>query len=362
MRYLGIAAMAVLVVIATAGPADAGFFHSGGTLNCPDCHTMHYSQQHGYNADGTGFFNPLGPGGPFEHLLRDEINTICLSCHDQQTFAPDVFEANANTATGGPRQAGGLNEVGGNAQYPPTTGHTLGSLDVPPGNDGSYTVPADGLNCAECHAVHGGGFGIEDAYRNLGGYGTAVGSGNRITFASGAANTDLTVDVFVNTSSGVALNKYQQANVIWNEPDSADSAVARVCKGCHTDFHGAVGDATTIGGHGSPAEGFIRHPAAGVDIGVIGGGHSSLGVLAAHAPNQVQAMSPTGKAAGAYDATDTALTPTCISCHKGHGNQNAFGLIYMLGSDRGGGTITEQGDGGTSVRDLCKQCHVQGGE
>ncbi len=59
-------------------------------------------------------------------------------------------------------------------------------------------------------------------------------------------------------------------------------------------------------------------------------------------------MSPTGQkpkpygSATGYDGTDTELTPSCMSCHKSHGNQNAFGLIYMVGT----GTVTEQGDDG----------------
>jgi hypothetical protein len=42
---------------------------------------------------------------------------------------------------------------------------------------------------------------------------------------------------------------------------------------------------------------------------------------------------------------------------KGHGNQNAFGLIYMLGT----GTVTEQGDDGVDARNMCRQCHGMGG-
>ncbi len=50
----------------------------------------------------------------------------------------------------------------------------------------------------------------------------------------------------------------------------------------------------------------------------------------------------------------TDLTPSCMSCHKSHGNQNPFGLIYATGS----APIGENGDG--SFADLCKQCHIQG--
>ena len=66
---------------------------------------------------------------------------------------------------------------------------------------------------------------------------------------------------------------------------------------------------------------------------------------------------PTGVRAGSYGVANTDLSPSCMSCHKGHGNQNAFGLIYMLGS----GTITEEGDNGVDARNLCRQCHGMGG-
>ena len=67
-------------------------------------------------------------------------------------------------------------------------------------------------------------------------------------------------------------------------------------------------------------------------------------------------MSPTGvwESLDPVDLADS--TPTCVSCHKGHGNQNAFGLIYMAGT----GVVTEEGDDGAQAKHLCGQCHVQG--
>jgi hypothetical protein len=68
------------VILAVAGLstlAFAGDFHHGTSLVCSDCHVMHFSQQHGYNADGTGNFTPLG-SGPNHALLRDDVNDLCL--------------------------------------------------------------------------------------------------------------------------------------------------------------------------------------------------------------------------------------------------------------------------------------------
>ena len=349
--FLGV----VLAVAGLTSIAFAGDFHNGTTLVCSDCHVMHFSQQHGYNADGTGSFTPLGTG-PNHGLLRDHVNDLCRACHDGQAWAPDVFEAHGN---GYVRQAGALNEVGGNGLYPPTTGHTLGSTDVAPG--GTWNN-ADGLECTDCHAAHGAGPGfavgvaVWDSYRNLGGYGTVPYSAGYLSYTNGTDDgpNPATAWVHEDTKAGTNANHYGVDHIAFNEPDQTRSAYAEFCQACHTDFHGAVGG-PEIGGSGTPPAEFLRHPVAEVNIGAIGGGHSGLGTFTGKT-NQVQVMSPTGQYAGGYDGTDTELTPSCMSCHKGHGNQNAFGLIYMAGT----GTVTEQGDDGVAARDLCRQCHGQG--
>src|SRR5215510_9516074 len=130
--------MAVCAAVSlVASQGFAGDYHFGVDLICSDCHVMHYSQSHGTNPDGSGLFTPLA-GGPHEFLLRNDINDLCLSCHEGQTFAPDVFETNTNSYV---RQAGALNMVGGSADYPPTTGHTLGSTAVAPGSSPAWSDP-----------------------------------------------------------------------------------------------------------------------------------------------------------------------------------------------------------------------------
>lgn len=343
-------AVGIAALLALATCAYGGDFHHDASLVCSDCHVMHYSQTHGYNPDGSGTFTPLA-NGPHEYLLRNEINDLCLSCHDGQAWAPDVFETHGN---GYVREAGALNEEGGNGLYPPPTGHTLNSTDDAPGSDPVWNNP-DGLNCVNCHAAHGGGM-AGNSYRNLGGFGTVPGPMVGISYSRQdvEGSNDLTTWVFEDASSGTSSSHYGVDHITFNEPDPTASAYASLCKGCHTNFHGDVGG-PEIGGVGAPAEEFIRHPAATAEIGAIGGGHSNLTDFAA-LTNQVHVMSPTGQRNGGYDGTDAGLTPSCMSCHKGHGNQNAFGLIYMQGT----GTITEEGDDGIAARNLCKQCHAQG--
>lgn len=340
-----------VALVTVASWSFAGDFHAGIKLVCSDCHVMHYSQSHGYNADGSGNFTAFA-NGPNHYLLRNDINELCLSCHDNQPWAPDVFEAHGN---GYIRQAGALNEEGGNGQYPPTTGHTLNSTAVAPGSDPPWSNP-DGLNCVNCHAAHGSGL-AGNSYRNLGGFGTGPGPSVGISYTRGDVEgaNPLTAWVHEDASSGTSATHYGIGAVAFNEPDPTKSAYADFCKGCHTNFHGDVGG-TEIGGVGDPPEEFHRHPASTVNIGAIGGGHSRIDRFGGKV-NQVQVMSPAGKKAGSYLATDLDLTPSCMSCHKGHGNQNAFGLIYMLGT----GTIDEQGDDGVDARNMCRQCHGMGG-
>ena len=349
MRSLGrVATLVLICTVALVGVAAAGEYHSGSTLYCADCHIMHGQQQHGYNANGTGQFTAIGSSAPYHFLLRNEINDLCLTRHDGVGWAPDVLETGTGSTI---RQAGALNRAG-TAPYYTATGHTLDATDIAPGGTWSSPDP-NGLNCIDCHHQHGyAGPGAGDpngTYRNLQyapgdqyGFGTPA----LVTYAIGTQ--DLNKDVFIDTAAS-AGNIYDISGIFFNEPDplAADpfvegSAMARNCAGCHADFFEDEG----------VTQEFHLHPSAEANIGALGGGHSSLAVYAGHT-NKVKVMSESGDWSGAT----ADVTPTCISCHKAHGNQNAFGLIYMKGT----GTVDEEGDdGGAGVlEDLCGQCHVQ---
>ncbi len=336
----------------------AGDYHDRGTLACGECHVMHFSAAPGGSGTSTSG-NPGGSGalsnGTVGSLLRRDINELCLSCHDGSQRAPDVLGANQGRAPGALRQAGFLNQESGVGLAP--TGHTLGSTEFAPGSDPPWNAardtsagPGRGLNCVHCHAPHGGVDG-KNIYRNL----RSDAGNNRpgegtVTYNAGRpGSNDLTLDVFLRRERG-----YDEADVDFNEPQAGDSAMARFCAGCHDRFHGAAGSPGNIGGSpaGGGLSGFLRHPAAGVDLGAVGSsaGDWSSPVLFLSHENRVKVMS----SLGAWDSPAGGLTPTCITCHRAHGNDNAFGLIYRSGS----GTKTENGDtGGRGVEDLCRQCH-----
>lgn len=364
MKWLGVVGMAACL----AGTAAAGDYHNGSTLQCSDCHVMHYvaaGQTHGYEDGRT--FNQPGTGGPFTNLLRDNINDLCLACHDGGTAnAPDVFETDDDgLGTDDYRGAGGLTDINSTDVE---DGHTLLSPGVAPG--GSFTGP---LNCAHCHEPHGISTAVSDtasgasgSFRNLrdnpgGGTGKvvtyAINTGANPTVAQGN-----TYDVWLKVQPdgpGGPNWQYDEDAVEWMEPDDTASAIAAWCGDCHTNFHGAVGDGSTIGGTGTPAEDFVRHPAGGVDIGA----HSSSTSLSNLA--QYQNGLDKVKVMGDWNNVTTGApgdpTPTCISCHKAHGTTNKFGLIYRSRDLNANSAPTENGDDSitSNLEHLCGQCHTQ---
>jgi len=384
--------LALVLLLASSG--TTGLYHSGGTLYCYDCHTMHFSMQHNWDGTTPVPTSPTGSGtawsgnwlsatGPNEFLLKAPANALCLSCHDGQTFAPDVFEVNTNAGsyTQG-REAGALRDTVGAAPYYTWTGHTLGSTATPPGYNPAvvggglgnwYTGPTNGtgLACTDCHAQHG----PATSYRNLGSYslGGAAGSA-RPTYVVSTTNTT-TADVWIKQPSGYVAGSgnaanfgpiFDTANIFFNRNDKtvgsqkSSNAIGVFCATCHGNFHGGPGD-TNIGASTGTLEGFIRHPNAQVTIGASGtqgyGGHSSL--------SQYTGGATKVKVTTTDYTNFTDAGPTCVTCHKAHGNQNPFGLIFLNRhstsvNDEGGWATGQSTDTGTGIRNLCGQCHSQG--
>lgn len=320
----------------------AGLAHVGDDLICSDCHTMHYSISHDYSGGQTGLVvNALGP---FPRLLKASPNDLCLACHDNTSFAPDVLGAHSR---GFVRQGGGLNKQGLTLSgYESWKGHTLDSKETAPG--GTWSNQDRGLLCIDCHAQHG----IASQWRNL--RSTDIPGdkfqGKTLTFAYSAPN-DLTKDVFYRDGASSA-DRFGSQGVDFNEPDPTKSAYGNWCGSCHSNFHGSGGD-TNMGGASGGDGGsspWKRHPTSDVNVGQNASNMSSLSWYQSHT-NRVKTMS-----AGGNWSTGTDITPSCFSCHKAHGNKNPFGLIYMSGT----GTVTEQGDSnGANLQSLCRQCHIQ---
>ena len=375
MKYFAIMIFAAAVVIASASSGAPGDYHVSGTLLCYDCHTMHFSMQHGWDGGAvSGTFQTggswLSANGPNHFLLKDTANNLCLGCHNGQSFAPDVVGANGGLGTA-VREAGALNQIGGaGAGYEEYKGHTLGATSRPPGYNPTEAGFSDifpvgsELECTNCHTQHG----RATAYRNLGPRSSSSGT-FEVTYNIDTTQ-DVTKDVWINMAktwtSGVgapgSTDYYDQSKIRFNRIEttlgnlSSSNKIGAFCSSCHADFHGGPTN-TGIGGTGSPAEGFIRHPTSNVNIGALGGGHSSA--------SRFPANTTKVKVATNDYTSYTNTTPICLTCHKAHGNQNPFGLVFL---NRTAASVTEQGGWATDqtennengYRNLCGQCHSQG--
>jgi hypothetical protein len=382
MRKALVVIVTLALVALGAGVSVGGEYHAGNTNFCSDCHTMHFSMNHGFAAGGA--ITPgtpaaggdwLGTTGPNAFLLKAPANELCLACHNGQTFAPDVLAANTNGGATN-REAGALNDLTGAAPYDTWKGHTLGSTVNPPGFNpvllgltANWYDPAKGLECISCHSQHGSAA----SYRNLGPYALGTTAPYRPTYVLGSTN-DTTLDVWINVSGYISGSSapatfnpfYDSANVSFNRVDNTvnsmktSNRIDNLCGACHADFHGGPGDAN-IGATSAALDGFIRHPSSQVTIGAAGtqgfGGHSSLSRFVANTTKvKVYANDRTGF---------TDATPGCVSCHKSHGNQNPFGLVFLNRSaasvnEEGGFASGQTADLTTGYRNLCGQCHSQG--
>jgi hypothetical protein len=291
---------------------------------------------------------------PQHYLLKG--TDVCASCHKNQTFAPDVVGDNLN---GYVRSAGGVKEAGD------TTGggHVIGTTTRPPGYDATaaingYFAAGSVLECYSCHSPHGG-----SAFRNLGPYQmrAALGSanvGNVQPTVAKAAAFDTTKDVtiiggdsytfgtpatFANYYGRNAI-KYANNQAVTFNGTTSTNRMDQFCGVCHGAFHGgSETDSTTV----ADGTAFVRHPTSTKLIG-------ALPTAYAAAANQAFANLKVYQATGT--ATSTTDSPGCLTCHKAHGNNNPFALIYP---GTAAADTTEEGAG--VYKNLCKTCHSMGG-
>lgn len=353
MKKLTVAA----AVLVWSGAAFAGDYHQSSTLKCSECHTMHASRAHGLQSanagDDLGWAAPAFPNDKL--LIQAGVNVTCLACHDAQTDAPDVFAENqAGSPAFNARSAGALSgTVTGhtNTGYETWMGHTLGDMAAPPGFTGATWDPGlDGFHCGNCHSIHGSAY-----FRNLGGTnaGTAAQKASGAFTGIGPAYNALVAgarvagasdDVFINAP---AATEYATNNVKFL---IGTGAMNKYCAVCHGDFHNVAGNnQNTVG-----ATGFIRHPTSGVGLG-------STTAL----PATPEALNGAILARPAYNAVvaPTGAEAACLSCHKGHGNQRGYGLVYpnLAAADtdlENGNTAADAVTGLYPIRNLCTVCHA----
>lgn len=363
--------VAMLTIAAVPAMAQStGFdnYHYGTSMNCSDCHSMHASA-HNNLTDGSAItasatlgsttINPYYPApnpGTGRHYLLKNVD-VCASCHDAQTWAPDVIGDNNGTAY--VRSAGGVKttEVTGG-------GHKIGSTIRPPGYLSDAVVnPINGyfpagsaLECYSCHSPHGAA-----TYRNLGPYQmrTTIGMGPAANVLPQYAkqttwvNQDAVINVDTRTWGTSPLPEYYGRAAVKYGRKAAGSEITfgnvtasnrmdHFCGVCHGNFHG--GTVTAPVGDGTA---FVKHPTSIVTVA--GAGTTWAGLPAATAGN-LKVYTELGDQAAATSS------PGCLTCHKAHGNNNPFALIYP---SRTAADTDEEGDG--IYKDLCKSCHPMGG-
>lgn len=326
---------------ALAGPADgAATYHNGATLLCSDCHTVHFSESHGFSGGAVSATavpdgDWLPASGPNNYLLKASSSTrLCLSCHDGQTFAPDVVDT--DTYGVAQRPAGFF----GNPDVPNFKGHNLASTSLGGPNDLCNrchfvgTMATAQVQCIDCHNPHGNA-----SYRSLW-WPSAPGSEPPILASIRAGST------------GKA--RYEAANVAYPAPLSggAWAEVTNMCIDCHHKFFAPWN--TDNGGTPNGFSPYHRHPGTNTESGGSypinrSGAHTDAANWVSGGAGFTVARLPfTAPGANDFASASTVAATNevfCLSCHKAHGSENPFSLRWDYGSR------TATGAAG------CQQCH-----
>ncbi len=319
--------------------AVAGDFHVGSkNLYCSDCHTIHYSQDGGVSAD-------WGQAGPYERLLKNLTNEMCLMCHDgTDTSAPNVL--------GEERYISSAGELSIDPNSP--SKHSLGSTVTPPGYSGTWS--GDPLTCITCHNPHG-----NDYYRNLRtNPGQAVNI--TVTYETGTYGGDVAVQQLLDTP---LAEHYKVGNIKHRQSESDNNyGLSAWCAGCHGQFYGDGGDAN-MGGSSSgdtqalDTDTWIRHPTVGITLAqgvtnlhIDGTADGGLGYWwSSLVLSRPPYISPLGEI-GTKSVSDNETG--CTSCHKAHGSDQLFCLMY---DDPETSTLED----GSRMVGTCQACHLRGG-
>lgn len=360
MRKFAVLLTVVLAMAAMPILAQSNY-HYNENMNCSDCHSMHASA-HNNLTDGVAITAPSTPVGTPNRAINPyypapnpgpgrvsllKADDVCESCHKDQTFAPDVYGDNIN---GYVRSAGGVREaaIGG--------GHMIGGTNPAPGYKSdvmNYFPAGTALECTSCHSPHGG-----TAFRNLVPYGMSgtpgYSAGNMKPTVAKAAAFDGTKDVTIlggNTytfGSGNLQNYYGRQAVVYSRvADGSEynyngakssNRMDQFCGVCHGAFHGGDKADSTVGNGGTA---FLRHPTGVAKI---------VSFASATAASNLKLYQATSTPTAATDS------PGCLTCHKAHGNNNPFALIYPSPT---AADTTEEGSG--AYKTLCKSCHSMGG-
>jgi hypothetical protein len=329
----------------TSAPASndamaTGVFHNGSTLVCSHCHIMHASQQHLHDNQT---FQEVWGGYPrtfslTEMMLKspDPIS-LCLTCHDGQPGIPDVVGADVNGLTD---RSGGYFDVP-NTDNP--RGHKLefglstnGGFDLCMRCHFGGTFETAAVTCIDCHNPHG-----NYKARNL-------------QWASSPGG-EPELGLFV-SAGATGLAKYERENVRYGTSDDATNReVTNICLDCHHVLTGATynrPDGSDI--HSlHPSYDSERGDPNTIDQGETDGtsapAHWESGTGAGFFDTQrLRWVTREATDFGSADVIDASRNGVfCLSCHRAHGGEHSFALLYDP-------TDPISGEG-------CDQCHYKTG-
>lgn len=296
-------------------------YHNGATLLCSQCHVMHASAQHPH--DDQTLPDPFGPFPqsftPTSKLLKafDPV-ALCLTCHDNVAGIPDVVDADANgliqRSAGHFASPGVDNPRGHKLEYGLVTG---AGFDLCMRCHFGGTFETASVSCIDCHNPHGNA-----RPRNLQ-WASSPGGEPQFGLLENPA------------ASGMA--RYEQDNVAYGTTNDATlREVTNMCLDCHHVFSGgSYIDPDGDGIHN-------RHPTYDSERSSpnsIDQGAAKLSTDPAHWEGGIGAgFQVTDRVryinSGATDfASATTVDASvngvfCLSCHRAHGGERSFGLLW----------------------------------
>lgn len=246
---------------------------------------------------------------------RGQSVELCLRCHDGQRGTPDVLADDANRLR---------DRSGGQFAQP--------GVWNPDGHDLVGHGIAAGLACIDCHDPHAG-----EAVRLL----------LPRTGAAAGAPLGLFVDPAAN-----GLERYERTHVAYGSAASPRLLEPSVlCLGCHSELaESASSNRGPVGRHAMhPSYDSERsaphHIAEGGPRRTTDAVYWEAGLGAAFDVGRVPFVTTGARDFASASAVDAERNGVfCLSCHKAHGSDNAFGLVWAQGR--------------ATQRSGCDQCHA----